>query len=414
MFRSRILVVTAALFVYTCTNGVNGESAEEVVSTLGTNPQTVMVNPLTYNVMGENATFRTNAFDNSTLFNPTSNAPPFFQVFDVSFLTVLGENPSIREIARNDTFAFAHEAPVYNPSTDEVFFASNAGSKLGMSDLEHNNVVSKISLEEAERALAAGNRSVVNVPFTTIDLPETIQMTNGGTGPFKGSLAFVTSGRGTRPPSVVLVSPLPPYNATVLLDNFYGRQFNSLNDIKIHPSGKFFFTDVSYGYVNDFRPQPMMPEQVYRFDPESGSIRVVADGFEKCNGIAFTQDGALAYITDTGVAGKSGLDQTKPSTIYVYDVDSQTHAFKNRRVFAYTDAGIPDGIQVDRNGNVYSGTGDGVQVWNSFGDLIGKFFVGTTAAQMVFAGDGRLVILAETAVYLAKIAAKGFPLGAHP
>ncbi|KAL0070748.1 hypothetical protein AAF712_001969 [Marasmius tenuissimus] len=364
--------------------------------------------------MGENATFRTNAFDNSSFFNPTSKVPPFFQVFDASFLAVLGENASIREIARNDTFAFAHEAPVYYPSTDEVFFASNAGSKLGMSDLEHNNAVSKISLEEAERALAVENRSVVNVPFTTIDLPETIQMTNGGTGPFRGSLAFVTSGRGPRPPSVALVNPLPPYNATVLLDNFYGRQFNSLNDIKIHPSGRFFFTDVSYGYVNDFRPQPMMPEQVYRFDPESGSIRVVADGFEKCNGIAFTQDGALAYITDTGVAGKSGLDQTKPSTIYAYDVDPQTHAFKNRRVFAYTDAGIPDGIQVDANGNVYSGTGDGVQVWNSSGDLIGKFFVGTTAAQMVFAGDGRLVILAETAVYLAKIAAKGFPLGAHP
>ncbi|KAJ8086650.1 hypothetical protein PM082_005473 [Marasmius tenuissimus] len=296
VFRSRILVVAAALFVYTCVNGVNGEAAHKVVSILDTIPQAVMVNPLTYNVMGENATFRTNAFDNSSFFNPTSKVPPFFQVFDASFLAVLGENASIREIARNDTFAFAHEAPVYYPSTDEVFFASNAGSKLGMSDLEHNNAVSKISLEEAERALAVENRSVVNVPFTTIDLPETIQMTNGGTGPFRGSLAFVTSGRGPRPPSVALVNPLPPYNATVLLDNFYGRQFNSLNDIKIHPSGRFFFTDVSYGYVNDFRPQPMMPEQVYRFDPESGSIRVVADGFEKCNGIAFTQDGALAYM----------------------------------------------------------------------------------------------------------------------
>lgn len=34
----------------------------------------------------------------------------------------------------------------------------------------------------------------------------------------------------------------------------------------------------------------------------------------------------------------------------------------NRRVFAYADTGIPDGIQLDANGNVYSGCGDGVQV----------------------------------------------------
>ena len=117
--------------------------------------------------MGANATFRTSAFDNSSMFNPTGRAPPFFQVFDASFLEILGENASIHEIARNDTFAFAHEAPIYNPSTDEVFFASNAGSELGMSDLERNNVVGKISLEEAERALV-GNDQVANVPFTIV------------------------------------------------------------------------------------------------------------------------------------------------------------------------------------------------------------------------------------------------------
>lgn len=69
-------------------------------------------------------------------------------------------------------------------------------------------------------------------------------MTNGGTGPYGGDLLLVTSGRGTRPPSIALVNPSPPHNTTVLLDNYFGRQFNSLNDIKVHPtSGKIFFTD---------------------------------------------------------------------------------------------------------------------------------------------------------------------------
>ena len=70
-------------------------------------------------------------------------------------------------------------------------------------------------------------------------------MTNGGTGPYKGSLLFVNSGRGILPSSLTLVNFKEPYNVTVLVDNFFGRQFNSLNDVKIHPSGNIFFTDVT-------------------------------------------------------------------------------------------------------------------------------------------------------------------------
>ena len=71
-------------------------------------------------------------------------------------------------------------------------------------------------------------------------------MTNGGTGPLHGKLVFANSGRGPLPPSLVLVDPADPSDTTVLLDNFFGRQFNSLNDVKIHPrTGKLFFTDVT-------------------------------------------------------------------------------------------------------------------------------------------------------------------------
>ena len=48
----------------------------------------------------------------------------------------------------------------------------------------------------------------------------------------------------------------------------------------------------------------------------------------------------------------------------------------------------------------------GSQVWNSEGTLLGKFFLGTVSANLIFAGDGRLVILAETAIFFANIAAK--------
>ena len=72
-------------------------------------------------------------------------------------------------------------------------------------------------------------------------------MTNGGTGPLHGKLVFVNSGRGPLPPSLVLVDPADPSNTTVLPDSFFGRQFNSLNDVKIHrQTGTIFFTDCTY------------------------------------------------------------------------------------------------------------------------------------------------------------------------
>lgn len=83
-----------------------------------------------------------------------------------------------------------------------------------------------------------------------LDLPFSVQMTNGGTGPFHGRLILVNSGRGELPPNVVLVNPSDPQDTTVILDNYFGRQFNSLNDVKIHrQTGMIFFTDVTYVYA---------------------------------------------------------------------------------------------------------------------------------------------------------------------
>ncbi|KAH9475861.1 Lactonohydrolase oryL [Psilocybe cubensis] len=375
----------------------------------GSPPQSVFIDPKSFAVLGPNGPFRNSSF--TQFFNPTSGKPPFIQIFDEAFLDILGPNPSIHEVASNPDFAFAHEAPVYVPDTDEVFFASNDGGALGNSDINHNNKVGKISMQAVEKALQGlkpGSGAAVNVSVTELDLPDTIQMTNGGTGPLGSSIVLITSGRGPLPPSIALVNPKAPHNVTVLLDNFFGRQFNSLNDIKIHPvTGDLFFTDPTYGFLNHFRPEPLMRNQVYRLDMAKRSVRVVATDFDKCNGIAFTPDGNTAYVTDTGAnSGFLGNNQTAPATIYAFDVDPKSQAFFNRRIFAYTDTGIPDGVQVDAAGNVYAGCGDGVQVWSPEGTLLGKFFIETTSANMIFAGDGRLVIMAETKIFVAKIAAK--------
>ncbi|KAI0367310.1 D-lactonohydrolase-like protein [Pilatotrama ljubarskyi] len=405
---SSVAAVIVGLAAWAYATSQPQAQADPGVANANLPPQAVFVDPRSFAVLGNNGPFRQDAF--AELFNPTNTSPPFFQVFHTDFLEILGPSATIRAVAANPTFAFAHEAPIWVPSTDEVFFASNDGGALGRSDIDHNNQISKISLREVAAAIRTVGRSTaaVNVSVTKLDLPDTIQMTNGGTGPFFGNLVLVNSGRGSLPPSVALVNPAPPHNTTVLLDNFFGRQFNSLNDVKIRPgTNRLFFTDVTYGFLNHFRPLPLMPNQVYRLDPETRVVRVVADGFDRCNGIAFSRNGKTAFVSDTGAnAGFLGNNQTQPATIYAFDVDPKTESFANRRVFAYVDTGIADGLQLDADDNLYAGTGDGVQVWNAEGTLLGKFFLGTTSANMVFAGDRRLVIMAETAIYFAEIAAK--------
>jgi gluconolactonase len=78
-------------------------------------------------------------------------------------LDILGPTATIQAIASNDTFAFAHEAPIYAPAIDEIFFVSNDGGPLGMSDINNNNQISKISLAQVEQAIAGGGSVNVNI-----------------------------------------------------------------------------------------------------------------------------------------------------------------------------------------------------------------------------------------------------------
>lgn len=100
---------------------------------------------------------------------------------------------------------------------------------------------------------------------------------------------------------------------------------------------------------------------------------------------------------------------TDSLTSYRYNVH-EDGTVDNRKTFAFVTPGVPDGIHVDTKGNVYAGCGDGVHVYNPSGKLLGKIYLGTGAANFQFAGKGRMVILAETKLYYATLAAEGaFP-----
>lgn len=83
------------------------------------------------------------------------------------------------------------------------------------------------------------------------------------------------------------------------MNNYYGRQFNSVNDVAVNPAnGDIYFTDVTYGYLQDFRPAPAIKNQVYRLDAKTKALTVVADEQLNCNGEFHSRGGkwdALSY-----------------------------------------------------------------------------------------------------------------------
>ncbi|ORY24012.1 evolved D-pantonohydrolase [Naematelia encephala] len=340
------------------------------------------------------------------LTNESMKARPF-HVYDPEFLPIIGLYPTMTLIAETDVDPLFHEATAWYPPTDEFFFAQNAGAKAAGTGMAKSAIVQKIDLQQAERIRLEDKGEKIQIDVVS-DGSEGIVNPNGATN-WNGQIVFCAEGQGDEiTTGLVLMNPLEPHNTTVLLNNYHGRQFNSLNDVVTNPRNhELYFTDTVYGHLQDFRPKPGLRSQVYRFDSKSGQVRAVADGFDKPNGIAFSPSGRHAYIADTGISGGFyGNDYTAPATIYRFDV-AQDGTWSNRQLFAYISVGSPDGIHCDDKGNVYAGIGDGVAVWNPSGKLIGKIFVGGVVANFQFAGRGRMIILAETHLWYVTLRAKG-------
>ena len=155
----------------------------------------------------------------------------------------------------------------------------------------------------------------------------------------------------------------------VLVDSFEGKRLNSPNDVVVKSDGSVWFSDPSYGILTDYEGKRSEQEQagcyVFRYDPETGDIRIVADDFVKPNGLAFSPDESLLYVSDTG----QSHDADGPRHIRVFDVD-EMEGLSNSRVFADIQVGMSDGFRLDIDGNVWTSCGSGVQVFSPDGDML--------------------------------------------
>lgn len=224
-----------------------------------------------------------------------------FAVHHQSFHPILGPNPKLELLLEDNNYPFAHEAGVFIPSKDELFITSN---RFEGADGQPRIQISKITIKHGSP----------KVECEEIDHGQ-IAMANGGVN-YKDGILFCSQGSPTQPSGLFYMSASPPYTSTLVLDNFHGRHFNSVNDVVVHSDGSIWFTDPIYGFEQGYRPRPRLPNQVYRYDPDTRSIRAVADGFGRPNGICFSPDEKIVYITDTDwIHGDGTTDDTRPSSM---------------------------------------------------------------------------------------------------
>ncbi len=206
------------------------------------------------------------------------------------------------------------------------------------------------------------------------------------------------------------ISRLDTMTGTVdtVVDVWAGLRLNSPNDVAVKGDGTVWFTDPSYGHLQGFKPEPLIGDYVYRYDPSRDRLSVVADSFQKPNGLAFSPDERVLYITDSGANQEpESYHVQMPHHIMAFDVKDGRHLV-NARLFAVTTPGFPDGIKVDSEGRVYASAFSGVQVFNPSGDLIGEIHL-PGAVNFTFGGPGNnvLFITTDTAIWAAVLNATG-------
>jgi gluconolactonase len=214
-----------------------------------------------------------------------------FHSYHPSFKQLIGEDPEII-LLEEKSWAFAHEAGVFFKDSGCLYFTSNL---IPQSDGSRSVIISKINTKEN--------------PAKSEVVKADILMGNGGIKYMDGVL-FCDQGTMERPSALRYMENRSPYKVTTVVDSFQGRPFNSLNDVIIHIDGSIWFTDPIYGYMQGYRPKPRLPSQVYRYDPSTKAIRALADGFGRPNGICFSPDQSVVYITDTAqVSGDGNFDE---------------------------------------------------------------------------------------------------------
>lgn len=208
---------------------------------------------------------------------------------------------------------------------------------------------------------------------------------------------------------------------TVLAEKYRGKRLNSPNDVVYKSDGTLYFTDPPYGFRTQSDQDPdkeLRINGVYRIPhaagrkpgtpPDDSQLELVVTDLPRPNGIAFSPDEKYLYV-----------DNSEPQKVWVrYAVNpdgSIGHAGK--LLFDATSdpaPGSPDGMKVDRAGNIYSAGPGGVWILSPEGKHLGTIRMPEKTANVAWGGeDGKtLYVAASTSVYRVHVKLGGIKPGA--
>jgi gluconolactonase len=187
-----------------------------------------------------------------------------------------------------------------------------------------------------------------------------------------------------------------------LVDRFEGKRLNSPNDLVYRSDRSLYFTDPPYGLLkqDDDPAKELKFNGVYRL--ANGKLQVLVRDLTRPNGIAFSPDEKTLYVSNSDEKRKIWMH---------YDVRPDGTVANGRVLFdatSQTDAGLPDGMKVDEQGNLYCAGPGGVWVFSAGGKHLGTIKPPETPANCNWGDDGRtLYITAETGLYRIKLAVRG-------
>ncbi|MEO6328577.1 MAG: SMP-30/gluconolactonase/LRE family protein [Ginsengibacter sp.] len=184
-----------------------------------------------------------------------------------------------------------------------------------------------------------------------------------------------------------LYKPEAKYSPVANLYN--GKKFNSPNDAVYNSSGELFFTDPPYGLEKQIEdPKKEIPFQgVYKVKT-NGQVILVTDSLTRPNGIAFFPGEKTLLVANS--------DSKKPNW-YAFDVSGDT--VTNARIF-YSAAGydsrlkgLPDGMKIDKNGNVFASGPGGIWIFSNEGKLLGKIKLTDATSNCAFSPDEKTLYI---------------------
>jgi gluconolactonase len=201
----------------------------------------------------------------------------------------------------------------------------------------------------------------------------------------------------------VTAMPLSGGGKRTLADNFEGKRFNSPNDVVQKSDGSYYFTDPPYGLPNwGNHPSREIPYcGVYRLNKE-GKVSLLTDELPNPNGLAFSPDEKTLYVA-----------QSNPEKAYImaYPVQTDGSLGKGKLFFDCTEwskkglRGLPDGLRVDKKGNVFATGPGGVNIFAPDGTWLGRIDTGEATANCGFGDDGSMLYITAD-MYLCRIKTK--------